>query len=189
MLDSCGGTIIVVLLLLLHHILSSHFQLMFLINSECKAAGQRLCWKWTWKCPDSSYYYCTTTNTNTTTTTTTMIQQEDFCSVNDRTRNNGEKFIVKRFKNINSSTFLPHQDNNHLESPTKWYSKQQNSEHIQEPPRPTLWTESHKCVTHLLTITFINKCNTQTNVLWYKEKKIKMIIILIHKNNNNKKNN
>ena len=56
--------------------------------------------------------------------------------LNDRTRNNGEKLIVlsQPFQNINISTFLLHQDNNHLECPTKWHSKQQKFKQIQEPP-------------------------------------------------------
>ena len=44
---------------------------------------------------------------------------------NDRTRINGEELIVKRFDTCNRSTFLPHQDNKHLDCPREWHSKQQ----------------------------------------------------------------
>ena len=83
-------------------------------------------------------------------------QQEDFSTVTSMTEQ--EKMVnsnCERLQHINSPTFPPHQDNNHLECPTKLHSEQQNSEHIQEPPRPTLGTESHKCENHLLTMTFI----------------------------------
>ena len=58
--------------------------------------------------------------------------------LNDRTRNNAAKLIVKHFNKWVAQHFTK-LNNNNLDCPTKWSSKQQNSELFQKPLGEILW--------------------------------------------------
>ena len=66
--------------------------------------------------------------------------------LNNRTRNNTAKLIVKHFNTSVTQHFFPIKiNNNNLECPTKWSCNQQNSELFQELLGQTLGRKSLKC--------------------------------------------
>ena len=85
------------------------------------------------------------------------------------------KVNCEMLQHINSPTFLPNQDNNHLECSAKRRSKQQNSEHIQEPPRQTLGTESPECANHAPSLSNVTHKQMYYNIKKNDRKKIKII--------------